>query len=56
LFNTSREEFPIKKGTKIAQAVVCPVVQGKYVNLENIDELPQTDRSDKGFGSTGIQL
>ena len=25
-------------------------------NLENIDELPQTDRSDKGFGSTGIQL
>jgi len=56
LFNTSREDFSIKKGTKIAQAVVCPVIQGKYVNIENVDELPETDRSDKGFGSTGIQL
>ena len=56
LFNTSREEFHIKKGTKIAQAVLCPVIQGKYVNIENIDELPQTDRGDNGFGSTGIQL
>jgi dUTP pyrophosphatase len=54
LFNTSREEFPIMKGTKIAQAVVCPVIQGKYVNIENIDELPQTDRGDNGFGSTGL--
>jgi dUTP pyrophosphatase len=56
LFNTSREEFHIKKGTKVAQAVLCPVIQGKYVNIENIDELPETDRGDNGFGSTGIQL
>ncbi|NDG14029.1 MAG: dUTP diphosphatase, partial [Betaproteobacteria bacterium] len=56
LFNTSRDNFVINKGMKIAQAVLCPVLQGKYVNMENIDELPQTDRGDNGFGSTGIQL
>jgi dUTP pyrophosphatase len=54
LFNTSRETYEVKKGMKIAQAVLCPVQQGKYVNLENIDELPNTDRGSDGFGSTGL--
>jgi dUTP pyrophosphatase len=54
LFNTSRESYKVKKGMKIAQAVLCPVQQGKYVNLENIDELPNTDRGSDGFGSTGL--
>jgi dUTP pyrophosphatase len=54
LFNTSRNNFVISKGMKIAQAVLCPVQQGKYVNFENLDELPQTDRGDNGFGSTGL--
>ena len=54
LFNTSRETYQVKKGMKIAQAVLCPVQQGKYVNLENLDELPDTDRGDNGFGSTGL--
>ena len=54
LFNTSRETYQVKKGMKIAQAVLCPVQQGKYVNLENIDELPETDRGSDGFGSTGL--
>lgn len=54
LFNTSRESYQVKKGMKIAQAVLCPVQQGKYVNLENIDELPDTDRGSDGFGSTGL--
>jgi dUTP pyrophosphatase len=54
LFNTSRETYQVKKGMKIAQAVLCPVQQGKYVNLENIDELPDTDRGSDGFGSTGL--
>jgi dUTP pyrophosphatase len=54
LVNTSRETYEVKKGMKIAQAVLCPVQQGKYVNFENLDELPQTDRGDNGFGSTGL--
>ena len=54
LFNASRETYQVKKGMKIAQAVLCPVQQGKYVNLENVDELPDTDRGSDGFVSTGL--
>ena len=54
LFNTNNEEFVIKKGMKIAQAVLCPVVCGKWVNIESVSEIESKDRSDKGFGSTGI--
>jgi dUTPase len=39
---------------KVAQAVLCPVVNGKWVNLVELDKLNDTDRSDRGFGSTGI--
>ena len=54
LFNTNNEEILIKKGMKVAQAVLCPVVCGKWVNIENVSEIESKDRSDKGFGSTGI--
>lgn len=44
----------IEKGQKIAQAVLCPVVPGKNVVLEEIDEVSDKERGDNGFGSTGI--
>jgi dUTPase len=44
----------ITKGTKIAQAVLCPVVNGKYVNLIQVNEITDGDRGDNGFGSTGL--
>ena len=56
IFNTTNERVKIEKGQKIAQAVLCPVVNGKWVNLIKVEELGQTDRSDKGFGSTGLVL
>ena len=34
VFNTNKNDFTITKGMKIAQAVLCPVVCGKYVSLE----------------------
>jgi dUTP pyrophosphatase len=40
----------IKKGDRIAQGVVCPVVQAE---IELVAELDSTDRGAKGFGSTG---
>ena len=46
--------FGIEKGQKVAQAVLCPVVAGKWVNLIEYDEIDSKDRSDNGFGSTGI--
>lgn len=41
----------IPKGTKLAQAVVCPVI---FVDVEEVDELSETSRGDKGYGSTGV--
>lgn len=54
LFNTNQEPFTIKKGMKVGQAVLCPVVNGKWVSLEETKEIGNKDRGNKGFGSTGI--
>lgn len=43
-------EFWIERGMRIAQAVICPVVRAE---LEEVAELPSTERGDGGFGSTG---
>ena len=40
----------IKKGTRIAQLIFMPFEE---YNIEIIDELSQTDRGTKGFGSSG---
>jgi dUTP pyrophosphatase len=55
LFNTNNSEVTINKGMKIAQAVFCPVINGRYINLNRVDEIKEKDRKDNGFGSTGIQ-
>jgi len=54
LFNTNNYPVTITKGMKIAQAVLCPVVNGKWVNLLQENQIKEKDRADKGFGSTGI--
>jgi dUTP pyrophosphatase len=54
LFNTSKEDVMITMGQKIAQAVLCPVVSGKWVNLVKTDKIDDKDRNNNGFGSTGI--
>ena len=54
VFNTSNETVTVSKGMKIAQAVLCPVVCGKYVSLELTNKVEDKDRGDKGFGSTGL--
>lgn len=54
VFNTNNNTVVISKGMKIAQAVLCPVVNGKYVNLIEVDKVTDGDRGDNGFGSTGI--
>ncbi|NPA12216.1 MAG: dUTP diphosphatase [Epsilonproteobacteria bacterium] len=50
LINLGSEDFEIKKGERIAQAVVAPVVQADIVE---VDELNETERGSGGFGSTG---
>ncbi len=43
----------INNGDKIGQAVLCPVVAGKWVNLKRVLDINEKDRGDNGFGSTG---
>jgi dUTP pyrophosphatase len=54
IFNTNSFAYTIKKDTKVGQAVLCPVVNGKWVNLQETKEEINKDRGDNGFGSTGI--
>jgi dUTP pyrophosphatase len=56
VFNTNPKPFTIEKGMKIAQAVLCPVVNGNWVELIKVDSVDEKDRGDNGFGSTGINL
>ena len=52
LINLGSNTFTIKKGTRIAQMVLSPVIKAKFKEVENLDE---TDRGSGGFGSTGIR-
>jgi dUTP pyrophosphatase len=54
MFNTNNISVTISKGMKIAQAVLCPVINGKYVNLIQVDKVGDGDRGNNGFGSTGL--
>jgi dUTP pyrophosphatase len=54
IFNTNKEPFTITKGMKVAQAVLCPVVNGKWVNLVQKETINEKERGENGFGSTGI--
>jgi dUTP pyrophosphatase len=50
LVNHGREPFEVRRGERIAQLVVAPVVQ---VGWEEVDSLEATARGAGGFGSTG---
>ena len=50
LINHGPEDFTIRRGDRIAQLVIAPVVQAKWAEVANLDE---TARGAGGFGSTG---
>lgn len=50
LVNLSDRDFLIEHGARIAQIVVAPVVQARFVPVETLSE---TVRGTGGFGSTG---
>ena len=51
MINLGEEPFTIKRGDRIAQLVICPIVQAE---LLEVDALPKTFRGDGGFGHTGV--
>jgi dUTP pyrophosphatase len=51
LLNTdARESYRVEVGDRIAQLMVVPVVPVRFVPVE---ELPGSERGEKGFGSSG---
>ena len=52
LINLGQEPFKVEKGLRIAQMVVCPIVQAQ---LTEVDDLNETERGKGGFGSTGAK-
>ena len=50
LINLGKDIFEIKKNDRIAQMIVCPIIK---VELEEVENLPETVRGKGGFGSTG---
>lgn len=53
LSNLSDSDYIVREGDKIAQFVLYSTVTMPFVSFEETDEVVETDRGDKGFGSTG---
>ncbi|GIV14911.1 MAG: deoxyuridine 5'-triphosphate nucleotidohydrolase [Armatimonadota bacterium] len=51
LINLGQEPITIRRGDRIAQLVVAPVVQAVW---QEVKSLPETERAEGGFGSTGV--
>lgn len=50
VINHGADVFAIRRGDRIAQLVLAPVVRGDWVEVDDLDE---TIRGEGGFGSTG---
>lgn len=50
LYNSTKKDYEIKKGDRIAQIVPVPIVRAEF---EQADELNETLRGAGGFNSTG---
>ena len=50
MFNLGDKDYWVQAGDKISQMLVVGV---RYEDIEVVDELSDSDRSDNGFGSTG---
>ncbi len=50
LYNHGNVDFLVNNGDRIAQMVLTPVIK---MELEEVNDLPETIRGEGGFGSTG---
>ena len=50
IYNHGNDDFDINNGDRVAQMVLSPVVK---IELEEVNDLPETIRGEGGFGSTG---
>ena len=50
LFNHGDNDFVVNNGDRVAQMILTPIVK---MDLEEVNDLPETVRGKDGFGSTG---
>ena len=55
LANLGTEAFTVTRGMRIAQMVVAPVTRAAWREVATVGELPESERSTGGFGSTGTK-
>jgi dUTP pyrophosphatase len=53
ILNVGSKPLEIKKGMKIAQMLIQPIEIAEIIDADNLNE---TDRGDRGFGSTGTGI
>jgi dUTP pyrophosphatase len=54
LLNTDRDEpYTIAPGDRIAQVIIMPVTSARFIP---VDELPPSERGERGFGSSGYTV
>lgn len=51
LINHGKQEFVVEPGMRIAQIVVSPIIQARFVRVE---ALAESERGSGGFGHTGV--
>jgi dUTP pyrophosphatase len=51
LINHGPDDFTVEPNSRIAQLVICPVVEARLVEVEALDS---TSRGTGGFGHTGV--
>ncbi len=51
LINLGSEPYQVEEGQKIAQLVLVPVIHAQF---EEVDQLSDSKRGPRGFGSTGV--
>jgi len=53
MFNFGDKDYRVKKGARIAQLIITPVL---YLTCEEVGSRKSTERGEKGFGSTGLSF
>ncbi len=55
LINLSNEDVVISHGDRVAQGVINNILNERWGTFTKVEELGNTERSDKGFGSSGVK-
>lgn len=53
IINHGKEDFEIKNGDRVAQAVYAPVTQADFIEISELPDETNNQRGAGGFGSTG---